>query len=122
MPGFGPASAPVVDCSTLVHLGVRSSHEIDQMRTPRGVARLLVAQPVDHSDARFSGSPQESDERRILGGFPKNDEFGLGYRHPLYFQQEIAEVAIAPPAAQQGFDVAIHGLDHSHGHFHAAVV
>ncbi len=68
------------------------------------------------------GSPQESDERRILGGFPENDEFGLGDRHALYFQQEIAEVAIAPPAAQQGFDVAINGLDHSHGHFHAAVV
>jgi hypothetical protein len=54
MPGFGPASAPVVDCSTLGHLGVRSSYKIDYMRTPRVEARLLVAQPVNHSDARFS--------------------------------------------------------------------
>jgi hypothetical protein len=43
------------------------------------------------------GSPQESDERRILGGFPKNHEFGLGYRHALRFQQEMAEIGIAPP-------------------------
>ena len=77
---------------------------------PEGEAGLnLIAKRIEVlvQDGRLlaqgdikKGSPRESDERRILGGFPENDEFGLGDRHPLYFQQEIAEVAIAPPGAQ----------------------
>ena len=36
------------------------------------------------------GSEQEFVETRILGGLLKNDEFGLGDRHALGFEQQIA--------------------------------
>ena len=35
----------------------------------------------------ISGSAQEFVETRILGGFLKNDEFGLGDRHALGLEQ-----------------------------------
>ena len=47
---------------------------------------------------RQLGSAQESVEARILGCFPEDNKFGLGGRHPLRFQQEVAEVLIAPAA------------------------
>ena len=42
-----------------------------------------------------SGSARESDERRILSGFPESDEFGLGGGQPLGFQQQIIQIAVA---------------------------
>ncbi len=47
---------------------------------------------------RCCGSAQESVEARILGCFPEDDEFGLGGRYPLRFQQEVTQILIAPTA------------------------
>jgi hypothetical protein len=44
---------------------------------------------------RKMGSSQQSDEGRILGGFLKSDEFGLGGGQPLCLQQQIVQVAVA---------------------------
>ena len=41
------------------------------------------------------GSAQELVETRILGGFLKNDEFGLGNCHALGLEQQIGEILVA---------------------------
>jgi len=51
---------------------------------------------IIHELLSFLGSAQQSDERRILSGFPESDEFGLGGGQPLCFQQEIIQIAVAP--------------------------
>src|ERR1017187_6475775 len=38
---------------------------------------------VSRRNEEFLGSAQQSDERRILGGFLESDEFGLGGGQPL---------------------------------------
>ena len=43
----------------------------------------------------FSGSAQEFVETRILGCFLENDEFGLGDRHALSLERQIAEILVA---------------------------
>src|SRR5713101_10131404 len=70
----------------------------------------------------FSGSAQEFVETRMLGGFLKNDEFGLGDRHALGLEQQIAEILIATASSKEGFDVAVDGFHHSEAYFGAAVV
>src|ERR1035438_125151 len=50
--------------------------------------------------AKFRGSAQESDEGRILGGFLKSDEFGLGSGQALRLQQQVVEIAIAATTTQ----------------------
>ena len=59
------------------------------------------------------GSPQESDRGRILGGFLKNHEFGLGRGHALSLQKQIAKILIAAAAAQQRLDVPVNGFHDS---------
>ena len=70
----------------------------------------------------FSGSAQEFVETRILGYFPKNDEFGLGDRHALGLEQQIAEVFVAAAPSKKGSDVAVDGFHDSEAYFGAAVV
>jgi hypothetical protein len=41
------------------------------------------------------GCAQEFGETCILGGFLKNDEFGLGDRHSLGLEQQIGEILVA---------------------------
>src|SRR6516225_2941921 len=71
---------------------------------------------------RTLGSPQESDEACILCGSLQSDEFGLGKRQSLCFEQQILDVAIAATAAQQRFDVSIDRLHHAQRHFGSTVV
>jgi hypothetical protein len=52
--------------------------------------RVLPEEPF------FFGSAQQSDEGRILGGFLKSNEFGLGGGQPLCLQQQIVQIAVAP--------------------------
>ena len=70
----------------------------------------------------FKGSAQEFVEARILGGCLKNDEFGLGDRHALSLEQQIAEILVATPPSKKGFDVAVDGFHHSKAYLGAAVV
>ena len=72
--------------------------------SPRELAALLLY--------KF-GSPQESDEVRILSGLLKSNEFGLGDGQSLCFEQQILDVAIAATAAQQRFDIPVDGFDHT---------
>jgi hypothetical protein len=46
---------------------------------------------------RIIDSVQEFVEARILGCFLKNDEFGLGDRHALRLEQQIAEILAGAP-------------------------
>src|SRR2546426_190521 len=55
---------------------------------------------------------------RILRGFMKNKEFGLGSRQALRLQEQVVHVAIATAAPEQGFDVAVDRFDHSQRYFH----
>jgi hypothetical protein len=67
-------------------------------------------QPDGVRPERKYGSAQEFVETRILGGFLKNDEFGLGNRHVLSLEQQIAEILVATPPSKKGFDVAVDRL------------
>jgi len=44
---------------------------------------------------------------RILRGFLKDDEFGLGRGQVLRLQQQIVHVAITTAAPEQSFDVPV---------------
>jgi len=56
--------------------------------TPKnGLDSSERAPPETTTLACFLGSAQEFVETRILGGFLKNDEFGLGDRHALGLEQ-----------------------------------
>src|SRR6516164_10894553 len=68
------------------------------------------------------GSAQELVETRILGGFLKNDKFGLGNCHALGLEQQIGEILVATTPSKKGFDVAVDGFHHPEGYFGAAVV
>src|SRR5438034_11822434 len=69
-----------------------------------------------------NGSAQEFVEARILGCFLKNDEFGLGDRHALSLEQQIAEILVATAPSKKGFDVAVDRFHHSKAYLGAAVV
>jgi hypothetical protein len=56
---------------------------------------------------RKIGSAQEFVETRILGRSLKNDKFGLGDRHALGLEQEVAEILVAA-----GSDNAVIGSRH----------
>ena len=71
---------------------------------------------------RYYGSAQEFVETRILGGFLKDDEFGLCDRHALGLEQQIAQILVAAAPSQKGFDVAVDGFHHSEAYFGATVV
>jgi hypothetical protein len=61
-----------------------------------------------NSDAETSnGSAQEFVETRISGCFLKNDEFCFCDRHALRFEQQIAEILVAPTPSKKGLDVAV---------------
>jgi len=66
---------------------------------PASVLKFInqaAAQYDDHLRRQaFSGSAQQSDEGRILGGFLESDEFGLGGGQPLCLQQQIVQIAVA---------------------------
>ena len=68
------------------------------------------------------GSAREFVETSILGCFLKNDKFGLGDRHALSLEQQVAEILVATPPSKQGFDVAVDGFHDSEAYFGAAVV
>ena len=70
----------------------------------------------------FFGSAQEFVATRMLGYFLKHDEFGLGDRHALGLEQQIAEIFVTAPPSKKGFDVAVDGFHHSEAYFGPAVV
>ena len=74
------------------------------------------------NDASFFGSAQEFVKDRILGCFPEGDEFSLGRCHSLSFQQQVAQVLVAPATPQQGLDIPIDGFHHTHRDPRPAVV
>lgn len=45
-----------------------------------------------------AGSAREFDRSRILGCFPENDKFGLGGRHSLRLEQQVAEILVTASA------------------------
>src|ERR1700676_852323 len=71
---------------------------------------------------RIYGSAQELVETRILGCFLKNDEFGLGDRHALGLEQQVAEILVTAAPSKKSLDVAVDGFHHSEAYFGAAVV
>jgi len=68
------------------------------------------------------GSTQQSVRVRILRGFLKSDEFGLGGGQALGLQQQIVHVSITAAAAEQSFDVAVDGFHHTHRYLRPAIV
>src|SRR4029077_12191536 len=72
--------------------------------------------------AMNSGSAQQSVRVRILRGFLESDEFGLSGSQSLRLQQQIVHISITAAAAEQSFDVAVDGFNHTHGYLRPAVV
>ena len=68
------------------------------------------------------GSGREFVDERILGGFLKDDEFGLGDRHALSLEQQVAEILVTAAPSKKGFDVAVDSFHHSEAYFRATVV
>src|ERR1700693_3282213 len=71
------------------------------------------------------GCPQDFVRSGILRDFPvflKSDVFGVGHRHALRFQQEIAHVLIAATAVDQHTDVTVDSFYHSEANLGPAVV
>ena len=68
------------------------------------------------------GSGREFAGTRILSGFLKDDEFGLGDRHTLSLEQQIAEILVTAAPSKKGFDVGVDRLHHSEAYFGPAVV
>jgi hypothetical protein len=75
-----------------------------------GLAAAQISGGAARAAVRKKGSAQEFVEARILGGFLKNDEFGLGDRHALSLEQQIAEILVATIPSKKGFDVAVDGF------------
>src|SRR5580658_10907555 len=71
---------------------------------------------------RIKGSTQQSVRVRILRGFLKSDEFGLGGGQALRLQQQIVHVSITAAAAEQSFDVAVDGFHYTHRYLRPAIV
>src|SRR5580704_1334670 len=61
----------------------------------------------------FSGSPQESDEVGILGGFLESEEFGLGSGQSLCLEQEIVHVTVATTSAKDRLDISVDRFHHA---------
>src|SRR5437660_495991 len=93
---------------------------LQEKASPSCSSRQVHSGPRCQSKLR--GSAREFVETRILGGFLKNDEFGLGDRHALSLEQQIAEILVATAPSKEGFDVAVDGFHHSETYFRAAVV
>jgi hypothetical protein len=100
---------------------------LDRMNV--GAAALQMPKDLGFSDRAvglgagiFFGSEREFVEIRILGCFLKNDEFGLGDRHALRFEQQVDEIFVAAAPSKKGFDVAVDRFDHSESYFRATVV
>src|SRR5437667_6161099 len=70
----------------------------------------------------FFGSGREFVDKRILGGFLKDDEFGLGDRHALSLEQQVAEILVTAAPSIEDFDVAVDRFHHSEAYFRATVV
>ena len=65
------------------------------IRTGRGDAPLRSQRRRKARWVRKIGSAQESGELRILCGFLKNQELGLGGGQPLRLEQQVVQVAVA---------------------------
>jgi hypothetical protein len=68
------------------------------------------------------GSTRETVRMRILRGFLKSDEFGLGERQALRLEQQVVEIPVATAATKQRLDVSVHRFNYSHGDFGPAVI
>jgi hypothetical protein len=68
-----------------------------------------------------NGSAREFAETRILGCFLKDDEFGLGDRHALSLEQQVAEILVTAAPSKKSFDVAVDSFHHSEAYFRATV-
>ena len=68
------------------------------------------------------GSGREFVDERILGGFLKDDEFGLGDRHALSLEQQVAEIFVTAAPSKESFDVAVDSFHHSEAYFRATVI
>src|SRR5580692_9675920 len=62
---------------------------------------------------RKNGSPQESDEVGILGGFLESEEFGLGSGQSLCLEQEIVHVTVATTSAKDRLDISVDRFHHA---------
>jgi hypothetical protein len=60
-----------------------------------------------------SGSPQESDEVGILGGFLESEEFGLGSCQSLCLEQEIVHVTVTTTSAKDRLDISVDRFHHA---------
>src|ERR1700735_5075362 len=63
--------------------------------------------------ATIIGSPQESDEVGILGGFLESEEFGLGSGQSLCLEQEIVHVTVATTSAKDRLDISVDRFHHA---------
>lgn len=75
--------------------------------------------------SKKNGSERESDRLVILGGFldrVNSDEFDVGHRHALGFQEQVAEVLIAAASVDQHANVPVDRLDDAKTTFGLAVV
>ncbi len=70
---------------------------------------------------REFGSAQEFVETLILGGFLENHELGLGERHALGLEQQVAEILVAATPSKKGFDVAVDGFHCAERYFSAVI-
>jgi transposase len=103
IPGVGPVAATALIAS----VGNGSTFQKGRNRSawmgivPReystgGKQKLLnISKRGNKYLRRLFGSAQEFVETRILGRSLKNDEFGLGDRHALGLEQQIAEILVA---------------------------
>ena len=65
-------------------------------------SECLPSTPLSHARGQLRdvyGSAQQSVKVRILRGFLKDDEFGLGSGQALHLQQQVIEIAVTPTAA-----------------------
>jgi len=117
--------------SNYIYVGITGNREIVLNANAAGAVRLHV-QPFtswrrshscgpDH-DLACDGSAQQSVRVLILRSFLKSDEFGLGGSQALRLQQQIVQVSVTAAAAEESFDVAIHGFYNTHRHLGFAVV
>src|SRR6266853_1576431 len=89
--------------------------------------RTILHQPLGVSSPpslirSLLGSAREFVETRILGGFLQNDEFGLGDRHALSLEQQVAEILVATAPSEKGSNVAVDGFHYSEAYFGPTVV
>src|SRR5580704_4796367 len=68
------------------------------------------------------GSPQESDEVGILGGFLESEEFRLGSGQSLCLEKEIVDVTVAPASAKDRLDISVDCFHHAQRNFIRAIV